>query len=102
MGFLLARERIRGGLDRHPVLSDVPTEATGMDRTEPNHKLIRRDLICHAYADRWQLFTTSTLNPANFAASMSASDRFLVCAEDRWPRNSGPALQAHRGRLVAD
>jgi len=73
-----------------------------MDRTEPNHKFIRREVICHAYADHRQLFTTSTLNRASFAASMSASHRILVCAEDRWPQNSGPALQADRGRQVAD
>jgi hypothetical protein len=41
VSFLLAGERIHTRLKRHSVLSDVPAEATCVNRAAPDHKVIR-------------------------------------------------------------
>src|SRR5258705_5616673 len=47
VSFLLGGERFHGRLNRSSVLSDVPAEATCVDRTGPGYKVIRLRGLSH-------------------------------------------------------
>src|SRR5258707_13810357 len=47
VSFLLAGERFYGRLNRFSVLSDVPAEATRVDRTGPGYQVIRLRRLSH-------------------------------------------------------
>ena len=48
VSFLLGGERFHRRLNRFSVLSDVPTEATSVNRAGPGHKIIRSRRLSHA------------------------------------------------------
>jgi hypothetical protein len=48
VSFLLRGERFHRRLNRFSVLSDVPAEATGVNRAGPGHKIIRLRRLSHA------------------------------------------------------
>src|SRR5258707_12573679 len=75
MSFLLGGERFYGRLNRSSVLSDVPAEATRVDRTGPGYKVIRLRGLSHTDNARTrQYFHVGTDEGQSFPLCLQRGD----------------------------
>src|ERR1700674_1854310 len=90
VSFLLAGERFHGRLNRSSVLSDVPAEATRVDRAGPGYKVIRLRGLSHTdnMARIRQYFHVPTDEGRSFPLRLRQIDSILsklqrpVCTEN--------------------
>src|SRR5712664_3626819 len=75
VSFLLGGERFHGRLNRSSVLSDVPAEATRVDRTGPGYKVIRLRGLSHTDNARTrQYFHVGTDESRSFPLCLQGGD----------------------------
>jgi hypothetical protein len=99
VSFLLGGERFHGRLNRSSVLSDVPPEATRVDRAGPGYKVIRLRGLSHTdtMARNRQYFHVATVEGRSFHLRLWQIDAIL--AEFQRPCGEAvPALGAFFGR----
>jgi hypothetical protein len=94
VSFLLAGERFHGRLNRSSVLSDVPAEATRVDRTGPGYKVIRLGGLSHRTR---QYFHVGTDEGQSFPLCLQGGD-----AHAEFPNflKNVVAYRPRRGRLA--
>jgi hypothetical protein len=88
VSFLLGGERFHGRLNRSSVLSDVPPEATRVDRAGPGYKVIRLRGLSHAdnMARNRQYFHVATDEGRSFPFRLRQVDAILAEFEAAAPR----------------